>query len=224
VPDTRNSALYVAICWTLGCLIGIGVVVLTSGTVPAFFAALIGGGIAVAVAMLSQVYICGFNSDHWGPFEGLKVFYDSETDSIDDPIAVENEPAQKKPSVPIHSTLLAGETELSARKGEWRYSADGPSEIAAETPAEEREGIRPNLRAANPRDDTDDLQKISGVGPKLEEKLNAFGIFHFKQIAAWTPENVVWIDKELKLRGRIERDDWIAQAKALMSGVESSDT
>jgi hypothetical protein len=44
------------------------------------------------------------------------------------------------------------------------------------------------------------------------------GFYHFDQIAAWTPAEVAWVDARLKFKGRIERDDWIAQATALAPG------
>ena len=64
----------------------------------------------------------------------------------------------------------------------------------------------------------DDLKWISGVGPKLEETLNGLGVFHFEQIAAWTQREIDWVDDYLKFSGRIERDNWIEQAKALAKG------
>ena len=80
-------------------------------------------------------------------------------------------------------------------------------EAAAEAPV----GVQPALLDA-PEGEADDLKKISGVGPQLEKKLNGLGIFHFRQIAALTAEEVAWIDDHLNFKGRIERDDWIAQA------------
>lgn len=62
-------------------------------------------------------------------------------------------------------------------------------------------------------DDVDDLKKIGGVGPALEAKLQGFGIFTFAQIAAWTPANINAFDDLLSFKGRIERDDWLKQAK-----------
>ncbi|MEJ6391349.1 NADH-quinone oxidoreductase subunit E [Gymnodinialimonas ulvae] len=61
----------------------------------------------------------------------------------------------------------------------------------------------------------DDLKRISGVGPKLEGVLNDMGFYHFDQIAAWGPSEVAWVDARLKFKGRIERDNWIAQASEL---------
>jgi small subunit ribosomal protein S2 len=68
---------------------------------------------------------------------------------------------------------------------------------------------------AAPRGAPDDLAKLSGVGPQLEKKLNDAGIFHYWQIAGMTPDDVKKVDHDLKLNGRIAREDWINQARAL---------
>ncbi len=70
-------------------------------------------------------------------------------------------------------------------------------------------------RAMNKPRKPDDLKTISGVGPKLETVLNGLGVWTFGQIAAWGREEVAWMDDYLGFRGRIGRDDWIGQAKAL---------
>lgn len=67
----------------------------------------------------------------------------------------------------------------------------------------------------------DNLTLIKGVGIKLEEKLNGLGIFHFDQIAAWSDEDIAWVDSTLSFSGRIQRDGWIAQAKALAAGEQT---
>ncbi len=67
----------------------------------------------------------------------------------------------------------------------------------------------------------DDLKRIKGVGPKIEGILNELGIYHFDQIAGWTDENKAWVDTRLKFKGRIDREDWIAQAKVLATGGET---
>lgn len=61
----------------------------------------------------------------------------------------------------------------------------------------------------------DDLKAISGIGPKLEQVLNGMGVWTYGQIAAWTPEQVAWVDDQLGFAGRIGRDDWIGQARQL---------
>ncbi len=61
----------------------------------------------------------------------------------------------------------------------------------------------------------DDLSKLAGVGPVLVKKLAEAGITSFAQIASWSAEDIASVDEKLNLKGRIERDDWIAQAKEL---------
>ena len=64
-------------------------------------------------------------------------------------------------------------------------------------------------------DRADDLKKIKGVGPRLQQTLLAMGITRFAQIAAWTDEEVAEVNAKLRFHGRIERDQWIAQARSL---------
>jgi large subunit ribosomal protein L21 len=64
----------------------------------------------------------------------------------------------------------------------------------------------------------DDVKLIGGVGPALEKKLAGLGVTTLTQIAAWTPEDVERIGAELGFKGRIDREDWIGQAKDLLAG------
>ena len=89
---------------------------------------------------------------------------------------------------------------------------------AAPVPKVELPSMRP-VGLGSPRNGVpDDLQRIRGVGQKNEEMLNGFGIFHFGQIAAWTPAEARWVGAFLAFPERIERDDWIGQATVLASG------
>ncbi|MEM7290290.1 MAG: NADH-quinone oxidoreductase subunit NuoE [Pseudomonadota bacterium] len=72
-------------------------------------------------------------------------------------------------------------------------------------------------RLKKPKGKADDLQRIAGVGPKLEKTLNDLGFWHFSQIAKWTKKDIAIVDDELSFKGRIERDNWIVQAKLLDS-------
>lgn len=62
----------------------------------------------------------------------------------------------------------------------------------------------------------DDLTKIKGLGPKMRDTLNGLGIYHYDQIATWTETEAAWVDAEVKARGRVARDGWVEQAKALV--------
>ena len=88
---------------------------------------------------------------------------------------------------------------------------------AAPPPTEAMQGTRPPALAA-PEGEPDDLKKISGIGPGIESTLHELGIYHFRQIAQLTPDNVAWIDQRLRFRGRIEREDWVGQARRLAAG------
>jgi NADH-quinone oxidoreductase subunit E len=61
-----------------------------------------------------------------------------------------------------------------------------------------------------------DLKQISGIGPKLVEVLNGLGVTNLAEVAAWDEAEIARFDKELGFGGRISRDDWVGQAKALL--------
>lgn len=71
-----------------------------------------------------------------------------------------------------------------------------------------------------PNGEPDDLKRILGIGPVLEEKLNDMGIYHFSQVAEFTQADIENINTHLNFPGRIERDEWIPQARDLMGGGE----
>lgn len=81
-------------------------------------------------------------------------------------------------------------------------------------------GQRPAGLAAARADKPDDLKLIKGIGPQNEERLHGLGIWHFDQMAAWTAQNVEWVGSYLAFPGRIEREDWVGQAKALARSAE----
>jgi len=80
------------------------------------------------------------------------------------------------------------------------------------------EGERPPMLSAPRNGIPDDLKEISGIGLKIEEKLHELGIFHFDQIANWTPDNIRWVEQYLDFKGRISRENWVGQAKILARG------
>jgi NADH-quinone oxidoreductase subunit E len=85
--------------------------------------------------------------------------------------------------------------------------------------AEAESGRAPETLSAPRGGKADDLKKISGVGPKLEQVLNELGFWHFDQIAKWTEAEIAWVDSRLKFKGRIARDNWMAQAADLAKGA-----
>jgi NADH-quinone oxidoreductase subunit E len=93
-------------------------------------------------------------------------------------------------------------------------TAKGTAKAAAAAAPEDKNRPAGIARPAQP----DDLSMISGVGPKIEGILHSLGIYKWEQIAGWKKAERDWVDGYLKFKGRIERDDWVKQAKALAKG------
>jgi predicted flap endonuclease-1-like 5' DNA nuclease len=84
------------------------------------------------------------------------------------------------------------------------------------------EGTKPETLSAPRGGTADNLKEIKGVGPKLEQMLNGMGFYHFDQIANWTADEIAWVDANLTgFKGRVTRDDWVAQAKILAGGGDT---
>ncbi|MBL4645314.1 MAG: NADH-quinone oxidoreductase subunit E, partial [Rhizobiales bacterium] len=81
--------------------------------------------------------------------------------------------------------------------------------------------FKPSFLATPDGGKADDLKQIKGIGPKIEGTLNGLGVFHFHQISDWSDDNKVWIDGYLSFKGRIDREQWIQQAKVLAAGGET---
>jgi NADH-quinone oxidoreductase subunit E len=130
-------------------------------------------------------------------------------------------PATQKAAAPAKAPKPEPAAKISAEKTAKAVTAAKPA--LAKAPAEKAallddpnrpKGIK---KPAKP----DDLKMISGVGPKIEKILHELGIFTFAQVAAWKKAEREWVDGYLKFSGRIERDDWVKQAKALAKGGEA---
>jgi NADH-quinone oxidoreductase subunit E len=112
-------------------------------------------------------------------------------------------------------TFARDVTDIAANATEKALDATG-ADIVAQPVAT---GLMPEdfrqPRAVDKPAKPSDLKAISGIGPKLEKVLNGLGIWTYGQIAAWTSEEIAWVEDYLSLAGRIGRDDWTAQAAAL---------
>jgi len=113
---------------------------------------------------------------------------------------------------------IAARRQASATKAKTTRATTGSAKTSASAGrtkpvTAKADGNRPE-RIKKPRN-PDDLKRISGVGPKLEGTLNKLGIYSFEQIASWKKAERQWVDEYLRFKGRIERDEWVKQAKAL---------
>jgi predicted flap endonuclease-1-like 5' DNA nuclease len=67
----------------------------------------------------------------------------------------------------------------------------------------------------------DDLKRIKGIGVVIEKRLEAMGISTYPQIAAWTASDVEKVSNALDFKGRIEREQWVEQARILAGGGQT---
>ncbi len=109
----------------------------------------------------------------------------------------------------------AATAKAAAPKAAAKPKAD-PAPVAADA------GSKPETLSAARASGADDLKMIKGVGPKLEKMLNGMGFYHFDQIAAWKAAEVAWVDQNLEgFKGRVSRDNWVAQARTLAAGGQT---
>ena len=112
------------------------------------------------------------------------------------------------------AALAAEQAEIDAALT--KLGADATPEQKADAVGSRPKGL------PGPRDSkADDLKRIKGIGPVNEDKLNALGIYHFDQIMIWDRPVVRWVGTYLAFPGRIDREDWLAQAKQLAAGEDT---
>lgn len=85
------------------------------------------------------------------------------------------------------------------------------------------EGLRGYQSALEPRSGSgmDDLKRIRGIGVLIEKKLNSMGVTRYEQIAKWTVTDIDRVSHVLDFKGRIERENWVEQARILASGGQT---
>ncbi len=92
---------------------------------------------------------------------------------------------------------------------------------ATATVAIAREGVQPAAAAVVAEGPQDDLKRIRGIGVLIEKRLNALGIGRYEQIANWTSGDIDRVSRSLEFKGRIERENWVEQARILASGGQT---
>ena len=82
-----------------------------------------------------------------------------------------------------------------------------------------RAAVTPESKATSGKSSpaSDDLTQLTGVGPAMKSKLEAAGIVSFAQIAALKKADIADLDAKIGARGRIARDNWVKQAKAMIN-------
>jgi len=249
MSDTSKLSTCQIVCWGLSALTGLIVLWSATGAVGILAALLLAIAFAALLGLVATRLVCtGYSAEDRGieagdvertlrqatGVTGYKAPDPEEDDSPAPPppkaAAAAPSPAAAGPTTSAATaetpavrtgTTLAGEEELAARKGEWRYDSDaGPADAPGDAPG--AAGTRPAALDGPREGRPDDLKKIRGVGPKLEKLVNGMGFYHFDQIAGWTAAEVAWVDDNIKgFKGRVSRDNWVEQAKILAEGGET---
>jgi len=241
MSDTSKLGTCQMVCWGLAALTGLMVLWSVTASVGVFAGLLLAAAFTVFLGLVFTRLVCvGYGSDDLGlksedvrdklrhitGITGYKAPFD------EDDIAVAPKPAQPAPeaaaapaatAAPVKSgTVLAGEEELATRTGEWTYTPDGAAMNGADpvSAAEDAAvGTRPAALDAPKGGQADDLKQIKGIGPKLEELCHSLGFYHFDQIAAWSADEIAWVDANLEgFKGRVTRDGWVEHARLLPRG------
>lgn len=134
-------------------------------------------------------------------------------------------PTRPQPATPLYNLEPAPQVDVATAQVAVRRDDTGLerriSSLAAMTPEsveaavqQAGSGLEP-VRLSAPQGIIDDLTIISGIDYASQGDLNALGIYHFWQIAGWTPEHVAWVSNRVRLSKRIARENWMSQAAKL---------
>lgn len=217
MSENSGGLTCAAVSWGLAALVGAfaGVLAAVLGDwsfMQAVFAAVI---VAVGVGLFLMLTLC-------------RSLPEPANKSVSAPQPVAPKPAAPKAAAPAASTTTkpaakpkaASKPEAAAKP---KATAKPKAAAKAAAPAATTgAGTRPAALSAARASGADDLKMIKGVGPKLEALLNRLGFYHFDQVASWTADEVAWVDQNLEgFKGRVSRDNWVAQAKTLAAGGQT---
>ena len=129
--------------------------------------------------------------------------------------------AAPDPSRPADPAPAVAEAEVVATGPAAAEPSDDATEAELEDAAAERSRSVPmptfsEAPTAEIPAVTDDLRRIRGIGPSMERTLQGIGIVSYRQLALLDGAELERVRGELTdFRGRIEREDWVGQARAL---------
>jgi large subunit ribosomal protein L21 len=152
------------------------------------------------------------------------------------PAAAPQEQTAKAETMATEPAKAGKASKPKVKKAEEEPQAEAKPQAAAPTGDHDHAGIAANAAAAiaaakakgidtktfqplgQAIGKADDLKLISGVGPAIEKRLNAAGIWHYWQVKALSDEDVAKVEQQAGVKGRPHRDDWMGQATDLMAG------
>ncbi|CDZ37154.1 Hypothetical protein NGAL_HAMBI1145_37150 [Neorhizobium galegae bv. officinalis] len=135
------------------------------------------------------------------------------------PVAAKPKAPRKAAAAVLKATPVAEPvTKPAAKAAPAKAAPKAAPKVSARQPAPVKPApVKPEkAKTAKASAGGGDLKRISGIGPKLEGVLKDMGVTSLAQVAAWNEADIARFDKELGFEGRISRDDWVGQAKALL--------
>ena len=145
---------------------------------------------------------------HYGVFNGSR-FRSEIAPRIADFVATHNGPRGAQPAAPAKANGVKAPVKKTAP------AAAKPAR-AAKKAATPKASPAPKTSPATPVETApDDLTRLSGVGPKIAERLAERGIVSFAQVASLSGADIETLEEALKMKGRFAREGWVDQAKAL---------
>ena len=175
----------------------------------------------VSVYYLLEAF-CNSDADQADALSGERGTEDAPLNLVADSVSARSAAAPKKTSSKKSTARKTTEKSPKAPAKTTR-SAAAKTKSTSGAPARSKSASAskgPQLFTKRPAQ-VDDLKMIAGVGPKLETVLNDLGVYQWKQVAGWKKADVVHVNERLKFKGRIEREEWVKQAKALAKGGEA---
>ena len=112
----------------------------------------------------------------------------------------------------------AGTAGAKAKPAAGKARAAKASDVAKPAAADRPAVKAPAVKTAKANGKADDLKRIDGIGPKLEQVLNGRGIRRFADLAVLDAAELEALDQAIGLDGRAIRDDWAGQARKLARG------
>lgn len=170
--------------------------------------------------LLTQMFLYMLATFLLGLFIGWLIWRKSDTGTVVD---TSERDAERNALIAerdgLRAQLRSTQRDLEVCESNLSSAVAAPVAVAASVAMEDAapaESSKPQGIAGPRGGVADNLQDISGVGPKLEKLLHDLGFYHFDQIANWTDAEVAWVDQNLEgFFGRVTRDKWIEQARVL---------
>ncbi|MEZ5872486.1 MAG: hypothetical protein R3D32_11730 [Nitratireductor sp.] len=201
-----QSALLLAIAYILGCIVGC--------LLHRMFAAKPVETAAVATAVAAAPVVAAAAAPRAAAVPAQAPAPKAEPAPA--PAAVMSEPAKEAPAKPKTAAVKPAAAKTGTAKNSTAKTAGKTRTAKAVAAPKPKAAPKPAAPAVK-----DDLKRIRGIGRQNEARLNAIDVTSFAQIAAWTKKEQAEIGERLAFPGRIEREEWVAQAKVLAKGGQT---